>query len=809
MAWLRDAAARARAGQPSAVLVHGEPGVGKTRVVTEVADELGREGFRVLWGRCVRFAAEASSYLPIAQALGPRLELNGAAVGGSVLHRVRTALDELMATGPVALIVDDVHWADVSSLDVLTYLAAGFADGQPLLVLGAYRDTELGAGHPLHGWLADMRRMPGVALLPLRRFDRHDTGLLVHALLGADHRASLVEQCYDRSDGNAYLVELLVQELEPAAESLSAVLPGDLREALLAAWHRLSPPARGLMQVLAVGGRPVDVGVLDQVAEAVGAAHGARVAVGVAESIDAGLAVLCGDGSVWFQHPLVAEVLVSTVLPPEAARLHAEYVAVWLAAESAPARLRAAHLALHHEASADASAALTWSLRAAAEAERVRGFGEESHHLSAACRLWPLADARRRRNAGAYVDLLLRATRAAHRAGDLDTALSLGRRAYELTKDDEDPLVCCRVLIELNILRQLHGRRPSLATLREAVGMSSAFPSSPEHVRSLAEVASHEQRLGMPEAAEHAEEALEAARACGSVEALAHALIGAADARCGQQEALAFAAEAMQLSRQVGEPLFISNSAIAWANCLLTCGRGPEAGPFLLEVYGELVRAGAPHEAGKMAVEAAMHLLVFGEWGRCRDLLREAMAIRMAPFFARNARLVAASLAVRCGDLPAALMHLHRAEELAAAGAGGLDDWYISAAVDVRVARGRFRDGVALITQEITAVVRYDPAFADELMATAAAATTNMVEHWPAQRREAIARLDELEHIRGAVQPAMSAGLVPGDPVPAAFGALYTAHRSRLAVAPVPPFVRHTAWRPTWAPSPSARTWRR
>jgi AAA ATPase domain len=281
-----EAAARARAGGPSALIVHGEPGVGKTRLVTEIADHLGQHGFQVLWGRCVRFAAEASSYLPIVQALGSRLELTGQGSGGPVLHRVGDAVGDLMGSGPVALVVDDLQWADLSSLDVLTYLVAGFAPGQRLLVVGSYRDTELGTGHPLHIWLADLRRMPEVAFLRLGRLDRHDTEVLVDSVLGPGRHAVLAGQVFDRSDGNPYLVELLLRDLGAAAEELPAALP-------------------------------VDVAVLVQVAGAVGVPAD-KVRAGVVEATGAGLAVVGPDGLVWFHHPLVAEVLVSTLLPPDA-----------------------------------------------------------------------------------------------------------------------------------------------------------------------------------------------------------------------------------------------------------------------------------------------------------------------------------------------------------------------------------------------------------------------------------------------------------------------------------------------------------
>lgn len=352
---------------PSAVLVHGEAGVGKTRLVTDVCDEYRAEGFQVLWGRCVRFGAAASSYQPFSQALGslfsradegirsrvfggvgelalilPALGGAGAAHdAGRLPALIAAVIDRLTKEAPTVLAVDDLQWADTSSLDVLAYLITGFAEQQRLALLATYRDTDLPDGHPLHAWVADMRRMPSVSLLRLDRLDGSDTELLIDELIGVDHPAGVADEILARSGGNPYLTELLVtQGSSPRGVAGTTGVASGLRNALLANWHRLTVPTRELMQLLAVGGMPVSVAVLERLAEARGLGAD-KVLTGVAEASGQGVAAMDDSGDVWFRHPLVAEVLSNTLAPGEMVAIHREYVDVWEAAAEIPAGIRA------------------------------------------------------------------------------------------------------------------------------------------------------------------------------------------------------------------------------------------------------------------------------------------------------------------------------------------------------------------------------------------------------------------------------------------------------------------------------------
>jgi hypothetical protein len=143
------------------------------------------------------------------------------------------------STGPLVLAVDDLQWADESTLDVLMYLLAG-PRGRALAVLLTLRRGEIRDGHRLNRWLADVRRLPGFQAMTLEPFDRHTTELQVARLFGGPPHQSLVDDVVDRARGNAYLTRLLVTGLAPETRHLPEALSTDLETAVLAAWHRLS-----------------------------------------------------------------------------------------------------------------------------------------------------------------------------------------------------------------------------------------------------------------------------------------------------------------------------------------------------------------------------------------------------------------------------------------------------------------------------------------------------------------------------------------------------------------------------------------
>ena len=211
----------AASGEPSAFFVHGEAGAGKTHLVRTVCGQGARNGYAVLWGRCVRFGAVDAPYLPLGNALegwleaaepDERSEVLAAVDGvGELLPSLRqqtsdkpvrllSVLDELVqalaSRRPTILVVDDIQWADPASRDALAYLIAGFRS-QRLIMLATLRDEELLAGDPTHGWLADLRRLPAVHDLRLGRLTRDDTEQQLAMLIGGEPLPHLIDAVQD------------------------------------------------------------------------------------------------------------------------------------------------------------------------------------------------------------------------------------------------------------------------------------------------------------------------------------------------------------------------------------------------------------------------------------------------------------------------------------------------------------------------------------------------------------------------------------------------------------------------------------
>ena len=437
-------------GVPAAVLVHGEAGIGKTRLVRHLTEKYRTGGHEVLWGTCVHFGAASVPFAPVAQALdnwalGVEPAVRTAVFEGSdelsillpsmgtrssdvppsrLLPVVDRVVQRIVDRQPTIIVIDDLQWADVPSLDVLAYLIAGFRR-QNLALVVTIREEDRPVGHPLHGWLADMRRLPGVSELMLERLDADETSEQLVQILGRPATEELVTAVMQRSGGNAYLTELLVRDLQPDARGVPSEPPQALREALLARWHSLSETARLLTHVLAVGGRPTTFETLSAVAASTVPAQDMPVLL--REAVDAGVVQVVGDQTYWFRHPLLAEVLLATLTARERMPVHAAYAEALEAIAATRPDLAAglsADLAVHHERAGRFDKALEFSIRAADSAHDLHASSVEAALLTKACALWERASDQVRGSTEDRIALLLRASRVGEQAGVLESTSS-------------------------------------------------------------------------------------------------------------------------------------------------------------------------------------------------------------------------------------------------------------------------------------------------------------------------------------------------------------------------------------------------
>lgn len=799
---LRHAVAGADRRVPSLVLVHGEAGVGKTALVRAVCNDARRSGTQVLWGACLRFGATGALHLPVVMALEGWLRdadpddrervLRGVPDAGALLRSVPTdggvgglsppspplaiataLIERILDLSPTVLVIDDVQWADAGTRDVLAYLVAQFSR-QPLAVLTTLRDLDPSATDEFRSWVADVRRMPRVTDVALGRLDRAATDAQVCALLGTSSLGGLAEQVFERSQGNAYLTELLVAGLDASVDELPEDLPELLNEALLAAWRRLPQDARVVTRCLAVAGGPAELAALRQVQQSLDPL--VEVSEGVRDAVAGGI-VLNDHTSVWFRHPLLAEVLLGTLLPDEAARVHAAWATVLSGTFTSgiDALRRDAGLALHQEAAGDFRSAFDACLRAAELAEQQRAPREVARHLVHAAALWEdgAPDPRDRAELLALLERAIRFCTRTERGAD---AHALTERGLGVVDEDQEPLCACRLLMEWADLEWTQGNRedPPLDVVRRAAELALPFPGSAELASALAMTSNCFRWLArFDEAAESADAAVVAAQSSGSARAMSFAL----GARSQTQSDPALVdrdnQEAVDWARRSGEDLALTYALGARANHLYASGRVQE--------HLALTRDMLDHalDNGRGALESAVladALLALGDLRGAEDALRAGFA---SPTSLGSAivrlRIAAAQLAVRQGDLAAAEMHSQRAHEAMPGLDRRVGSIAATAVADILMATGRPEEALAHLRDAIPGAA-FDSPWADEILTTGARAAADLAD-LGRDRREphvvaaAITGLEQLLAARAAlpgkafapgsdedlVQPAMAA----------------------------------------------------
>ena len=660
---LERALRRAQSGVGSTVLVAGEAGIGKSRLASELTTRARAAGFEVLVGRCIDLIGTELPYQPFAEALRPWAARHGEGAlpwlsqvrpAGSQLRVFEETLalfSGLAAAAPVLLVLEDLHWADTSTLDLVVFLAHNLAERR-LLLLATYRADELSSAERVRR-LADGVRRSGSALeLELGPLEREELRALLTARRGAPPPQSVADAIVARSEGNPFFAE----ELLAAAGAQGSELPRSLRDLLLQRVARLDRRTQGLLKLAAAAGREVDYPLLRD------AAALAELAVRecLRRAVDHG--VLVPDqatGRFRFRHALLAEAIYETLLPGEREELHAR-LAAELARGKAPAS--AAELAPHWEAAGRTAEALVASVEAAREAETVFGLAEALAHLERALRLWAaVPDA----TAVAGLDLVELSSWAAQRALQTDAApraVELGRRAVALV-GDADPVRAALLHERLgNYLFAAGSRDAGLAARERAVELVPAQPPSAARAHVLAALGHALMLVWRHEASRPiCEQALALARAVGarSAEFRAEAVLGVDLAYLGHgDEGLEHLRLALRLAEQGGDPGELV-FAYCWLTDVLTMLGRPRESIRVAAAAVSVVRAyGVAH--GTIISNQVEALIATGEWDEADRLGAAALRPSTAnwPHFRRLNR---AALAVGRGDFDDARVHLEAA----------------------------------------------------------------------------------------------------------------------------------------------------
>lgn len=467
---------RAGVGEPTTVLLGADAGVGKTRLLRHVAELADAAGATVVVAHCVDLGEIGLPYLPFAEALSQLRALDPDAVDAVVGNRPAlarllpgpsgssTAPDDQAnrlqlfdglaeafgAVGgpghPLLLVLEDLHWADASSRDVLRFLVSRLRD-QHLLVVASYRTDDLHRRHPWRPVAAELARHPRVERLDLAPFTDDELRDFTTALSGTPLTETTLRRVIDRSEGNAYFAEEL---LEAGAEADE--LPWSLADVLRARLEQLDPSVQRLARIASAAGRRVSEPLLRAAVAADGDAQ-----LAAPGAVDAALReavahhVLVGEDSlIAFRHALLAEAVYADLLPGEQSSLHRAYLRVL---RGDPSLGPSSQLASHALRAPDLPTALLASLDASEQAHAVLAPAEELRHLEVVLRLWEavpevtaaLGRGERPGRTGTsarqgtpldHIHILVEAAAAASRAGQVDRAVQLARSAVEETAGD-------------------------------------------------------------------------------------------------------------------------------------------------------------------------------------------------------------------------------------------------------------------------------------------------------------------------------------------------------------------------------------
>lgn len=679
-------------GEAQTLVVAGDAGVGKTALVTRACADRAAS-MTVLSGSCLPLTSMSIPFLPIRSALRAFVGSAGdvpdvTAEKGDFVLGFDAWLEQRCAERPAVLVIDDLQWADRSTLDAVMYVIAG-PSSRRLAVVATVRSGEVGVGHPLQRWLADVRRLPRTTELALGPLDRAGTAAQLELLLGGSPHQSLVDDVQRHARGNPYFTRLMVAGLSAEARSVPEAVPVDLRSAVLQSWFTLSPAARRLATVLAVGGRPMHV---DDLAEVVGEDPG-RVRTRLQEAVDSGTFVLLGDGAFWFQHPLNAEVLEAELAEEDRRGLHARFAdaierrsAGRFGTDSAGVADADAAVAVadHRHSARQLREAYRWALIAA---DLVGGADRRAERL----RLLRRAVTLRRElpDAEESVDVLLRRLRAvAADAGASADELHAVESLLDRVDRRAQPLTAAELLVRRMHLRDITGREfIDVDQMREAVALAEAEPTSPEYALALAELAHAEVWAGDPSAPAHASAAIAVARATDDLRALSHALsAGSMTAGVAEDAATArtLSQEAVRVARDAGDWWAYVHALMWEADAFRTWGSAAYS-VLIRDRRIEMVERGGPlaYAAWMSAVEA-QNWLIIGDWRECDARLRVVLGSDPGPLGDVMARLVAARAATLRGRQAEAESHLLRVEELMVDGSAYLGLEYDAVHAEVR-----------------------------------------------------------------------------------------------------------------------------
>ena len=499
-----------------AVLLGGDAGIGKSRLLLALAERADAAGWEVAVGHCLDLGGSPVPYLPFTELAGrlaavrpepvadlttqyPSLRRLVASGTGSAaaepsdrglfFEAVHATLSALAEEQPLLVVVEDLHWADQSTYDLLTFLfTRGFT--APVGLVGSYRSDDLHRRHPLRPLLAAWNRLAGVRRLELGPLPDDDVRVLVGSLRSGPTTAAELQDVIERAEGNAFFAEELVAAIG------TSDTPHDLADLLLLRVDQLEPDARLVARALAVGGHRLSDALLTEVT---GLAAD-RFEVAVRSALDRNVLLSDRDGY-GFRHSMLGEAIEADLLPGERARLHDAFTA---ALAGRTERGASADLARHALAAGRLPEAFVASVHAGDEAAAVGGADEAARHYARALDLGAAGRVRPDEvdPPVELVGLVERTVVATAAAGMARRAEALAASELERLRDQLSPAERARLLIALVEAGEVYETTSDLVGLAgEAERLVPAEPPTPLRARTVAALAAVLVMFGQTDAA--------------------------------------------------------------------------------------------------------------------------------------------------------------------------------------------------------------------------------------------------------------------------------------------------------------------
>ncbi|GAA1586828.1 MULTISPECIES: helix-turn-helix transcriptional regulator [Kribbella] len=682
LAALRAAYERARAGEPVTVLVSGEAGIGKSRLVATAVDSFrdsgvagasGRaggvpDGPMVLTGGCLELGADGTPWMPFLAILrnllrewGPERLAEALPSGGTALAgwlpelslpegpdghvrlfgEVLGLLQRVAAERPLVVVVEDLHWADASSRELLVYLVRNLAASAVLLIV-TMRTGELPSSHPTRQLLSELGRRAEVVRLELEPLGRKEVGELLAALDGRAPHAVASSEIHRRSSGNPLFVEALYASGTASSEGLNDLLLGRIAD--------LSPAARAVLATIAVAGGAVPDDLLSEVS-------GASVDDALRELVERNQVSVSGTEYL-IRHDLIREAVYGALLPGERRRLHARFATAIEAGPGSPAAL-----AEHWSVAGEPGKALAAAWRAALTAERQYAYDEQLNMLDRVLELWSEVDGAGELIGVSYAAVQETAAAASYTAGRSRTGVEHATAALAALDPDTEPLRVAGLLRLRGLLRcRIDGSGSD--DLSHAVRLVQ--PGADDVLRSrLLSGLAFTELVGTPgpEMSRHAAQALELAEAAGDDQALADARLVVGGIALHTDGGPGVVQQLMQDARRAADACGDHHTyltSLQWEGRAIADAGRPEEAAALLEGAGrQAAQWGRMRARGSMLTQNRAEVLIsLGRWDEALELVDNALADGPPPWYDAALRMEVAVIAVRRGRYDEAAGHL-------------------------------------------------------------------------------------------------------------------------------------------------------